>query len=111
MRLVTIRLHIDKVTERLQNTMVTYRLLTVLARTLRDFGHLIRDRRTHARLTQAELAARVGVSRKWLNDIETGKQAADLALVMRTLNELGLDVDVRPRNAAVHETAGGAYIK
>ncbi len=63
-----------------------------------ELGHLVRDQRAHVALTQAELATQVGVSRKWIIDLEGGKRTTDLSLVLRTLNVLGLDLDVHPRS-------------
>ena len=62
------------------------------ARTPRDIGLTIRERRLELGLDQSELARRVGVSRQWLVAIEQGKAGAQLGLVLRTLRELELDV-------------------
>ncbi len=53
-------------------------------------GALIRDRRRALGLDQAELAARIGVSRLWVNQIERGKPGAGLGLVLRALAALGV---------------------
>jgi HTH-type transcriptional regulator/antitoxin HipB len=62
-----------------------------------DLGHLVRDFRIQRGLTQAALADEVGASRKWLIDLEAGKRTADLSLVLRTLNVLGIELDARSR--------------
>ncbi|MHB1446391.1 MAG: helix-turn-helix domain-containing protein [Acidimicrobiales bacterium] len=54
----------------------------------------VRGRRTDLGLNQAELAERVGVSRKWIYEFEAGKPRAEFVLVMRVLDELGLALDV-----------------
>jgi HTH-type transcriptional regulator / antitoxin HipB len=59
-------------------------------RTPIDIGFSIRDRRRRLNLGQEELAARVGVSRKWIIDVEKGKPRAEIGLVLRTLDALGL---------------------
>lgn len=59
-------------------------------RTPVDIGAAIRDRRRKLRLGQDELAARVGVSRKWVIDVEKGKAGAEIGLVLRTMDALGL---------------------
>ena len=59
-------------------------------KTPRDLGHIIAERRRALRLSQAQLAERVGVSRVWVSQIERGKSRADLSLVLRTLSALGL---------------------
>jgi HTH-type transcriptional regulator / antitoxin HipB len=59
-------------------------------RTPRDIGGLIRAHRRSLGLDQRSLAARVGVSRLWIGEIERGKPGASLNLVLRTLAELGV---------------------
>ena len=71
----------------------------MIIRTANDLGHLIRDQRRQAKLTQEQLARRVGVSRKWIVDIEGGKRTAELSLALRTLRALGIDLDARQRRA------------
>ena len=65
-----------------------------------ELGHLVRDFRTRNGITQANLAAQVGASRKWIIDLESGKRTADLSLVLRTLNVLGIELNARPRTKA-----------
>jgi transcriptional regulator with XRE-family HTH domain len=48
-------------------------------------------------MSQAELADRAGVSRKWIYEFEAGKPAAELGLLLRVLDELGLAMDLVPR--------------
>jgi HTH-type transcriptional regulator / antitoxin HipB len=62
----------------------------MMLRTPIDLGFAIRDRRRRLKLRQDELAARVGVSRKWIIDVEKGKPRAEIGLVLRTLDALGL---------------------
>lgn len=64
-------------------------------RTTQDVGSLVRDYRTKQGLTQMQLADKVGVSRKWIIDLEAGKRATDLSLVLRTLNALGIELEAR----------------
>lgn len=59
-------------------------------RTPIDLGAAIRDRRRRLKLGQDALARRVGASRKWIIDIEKGKPRAEIGLVLRTLDALGL---------------------
>lgn len=69
----------------------------MIIRTAKDLGSLIRERRSSAGLTQAELAKRVGVTRQWVIGLEAGKRALDLSLVLQTFNALGLQLEVRDR--------------
>jgi len=57
-----------------------------------DIAGLIRSRREALGLSQQALAKRLTVSRKWVNEIEQGNSNAKLGLVMRALNELGIDL-------------------
>src|SRR5687768_3865157 len=59
-------------------------------RTPGELGAVIKDRRKVLRLDQATLAERVGVSRQWIVGIEGGKPRADMGLVLRMLDALGL---------------------
>jgi HTH-type transcriptional regulator / antitoxin HipB len=63
-------------------------------RSIRDLAAVVRGRRRDLRLSQAELAARAGVSRKWIYQFEAGKPTAELRLILRVLDALGLDLDV-----------------
>lgn len=77
-------------------------------RTPTDIGLVIRERRRALGQSQQELATRVGVSRQWIVEVEQGKRRAELGLVLRTLEALGLGLrtdeaspgDSRPMNPA-----------
>jgi HTH-type transcriptional regulator/antitoxin HipB len=59
-----------------------------------DIGNIIRERRKKLGLDQAALAKQVGVSRQWIVEVEKGKPRAEIGLVLRTLNALGIDLQV-----------------
>jgi HTH-type transcriptional regulator / antitoxin HipB len=67
----------------------------MLIRTPADLGAVIRDRRRQLKLDQADLAARIGVSRYWVILIEKGHPRAELALVLRALDALNVQLDVK----------------
>jgi y4mF family transcriptional regulator len=69
-------------------------------RNARELGYLIRDIRKQKGITQAELAIRAGVSRKWLIELEGGKRTSELSLILRTLNVLGVDLRAKLRTDA-----------
>ncbi|MBV9754742.1 MAG: helix-turn-helix transcriptional regulator [Hyphomicrobiales bacterium] len=80
----------------------------MLIRTSADLGAAIRDRRKQLKLDQAAFAKRVGVSRQWVIGIERGRPRAELALVLRAIDVLGIQLDAsiaptphRPRSARV----------
>jgi len=63
-------------------------------RSIRDLAAVVRGRRKDLGLSQAELAARAGVSRKWIYQFEAGKPTAELRLILCVLDALGLVLDV-----------------
>ena len=62
-------------------------------RTAHDLAALTRGRRLDRGWSQAEVARRASVSRKWISDFETGKDTVDLAAVLRLLD--ALDISLR----------------
>lgn len=62
----------------------------MLIRTTHEVGLLVRDRRRAAGLTQGELAERVGASREWIRQLESGKPRLELGLTLRALTALGI---------------------
>lgn len=63
---------------------------------VRDLALCVRDRRRQLGMTQAELADAAGVSRRWLSSLEAGKATAEIGLVLRALDALGLVLDTYP---------------
>lgn len=59
-------------------------------RTIADIAATVRGRRVERGWTQADLAARVGVSRKWLVDLEGGKASVQVGLLLRVLDALDI---------------------
>ncbi len=66
----------------------------MLIRTSIDLGAVIRDHRRRLGLDQRSLAERVGVSRQWIVEVEKGKSRAEIGLVLRTLDVLGVALAV-----------------
>lgn len=75
----------------------------MLIRTPADLGAAIRDRRRQFGLDQATLAKRIGVSRQWVIGIERGRNRAELGLVLRALDTLGIRL-----NTGINESRGQA---
>lgn len=69
-----------------------------------DIANLIRARRESLGLSQQALAERLGVSRKWVNEIEQGNSTAKLGLVLRALNELGIELLARTPSETFEST-------
>jgi HTH-type transcriptional regulator / antitoxin HipB len=62
----------------------------VRLRTTVDVGAVVRDRRLRLRLSQAALARKARVGREWIIELEKGKPRVPLAMVLRTLEALGV---------------------
>lgn len=64
-----------------------------------SLGSLVQNKRHQMKLSQAELADKVGVSRLWINQVEKGKESINFSLVLRLLKTLDLSlktVDITP---------------
>lgn len=68
-------------------------------RTAKDIGALIRDKRKSQKLDQAGLAAKVGVNRRWVLEVERGKPRAEIGLVLKTLDALGVTLSIGSETA------------
>lgn len=66
----------------------------MLIRTPTDLGAVIRDHRRQRGLDQQELAKKIGVSRQWLVEVEKGKPRAEVGLVLRALDALGVALSI-----------------
>lgn len=64
------------------------------ARQLAALGERLRAARRRRRLTQAVVAARVGVSKQTLAKLEAGNPTTSLATALRVLQVLGLGADI-----------------
>ena len=60
-----------------------------------DLGALVRQERQDQGLTQAELAERIGTTRQWVSQFESGTLNPRVGLVLAALTALDLDIDVR----------------
>ncbi|SDQ20884.1 putative transcriptional regulator [Curtobacterium sp. UNCCL20] len=58
-------------------------------------GDLVHERRTARGWSQGDLAQRMGVSRRWVNEFESGKGSAQLRLAFDALTVLGVVLEVR----------------
>jgi HTH-type transcriptional regulator/antitoxin HipB len=75
-------------------------------KTARDVAALARRRRGEIGWSQARLAEAVGVGREWIIDFEKGKSTVEWGLVLRTLKELNLQLDLSPALPARPSRAG-----
>lgn len=82
---------------------IAYYPLAMSARSIRDLAAAVRGRRHDLRLSQADLALRAGVSRKWISEFESGKSTAELGLVLRVLDALGLSIELSSTQASTED--------
>ena len=75
-----------------------------------SFARLCRDTRVMLDITQAELAAAVGVSRSRIAEIESGKADASLDLAWAIADRLGPDMHLLTRPPLVHERRRGDLV-
>jgi len=78
----------------------------MLVRTPKDIGALIRAERRKTRLSQAQLAQRLGATQRWLSQAENGKSTAEIGMVLRVLNILGVQLDARVPTTAPKQQRG-----
>lgn len=64
------------------------------ARNARDLGAAVKHFRTGAGITQADLAARAGLHRAYLSDLERGHSTEALNRLMDLFRELGVRVTI-----------------
>jgi HTH-type transcriptional regulator / antitoxin HipB len=74
-------------------------------RTPADLGAAIRERRRQLDLDQATLAKRIGVSRQWVIAIEQGRSRAEVGLVLRALDALGIRLNIGTSDGCDRATA------
>lgn len=61
------------------------------------YGEILRDRRKELKLTQQELADRIGKERSYIARIEKGETDIQLSNFLRITMALGLSMDLQPR--------------
>ena len=64
-----------------------------------ELAAALRDMRRQQGLSQAELAARAGTSRRWVCDTENGKMPLGIKLLCRLIYQLGYQIELVPAPA------------
>jgi DNA-binding XRE family transcriptional regulator len=59
-------------------------------------SQVLLDARKNARITQAELAQRIGADKSYISRIEKGVTTPSVATFYRVINALGLSVNITP---------------
>lgn len=65
---------------------------TVRVRKARDLSAALAGARRQSRWSQAELADRIGISRDYVGDLESGKLGVQVTRLMQLFGELGVDL-------------------
>jgi y4mF family transcriptional regulator len=91
-----------------------HRTMDMQIRTVSDVAAVVRSRRIARGMSQASLAAAAGVSRKWIIDMEAGKPAIEMHLLLRALDALDaalVDEDLAPDASveSLDEILGGYH--
>jgi HTH-type transcriptional regulator / antitoxin HipB len=55
-------------------------------------GEMVRRRRSKLRLNQSELAMTAGTGRRFISELENGKDTCELGKALRVLTVLGIDL-------------------
>lgn len=74
--------------------------------TPRIIGLSVQQARKEAAMTQAELANKVRVSRKWLSELENGKAELNLGKVLNVLSVLGYSLHIEKQSARESQSDG-----
>ena len=69
----------------------------MIVRSVDELTELVRARRRELGLSQEELADVIGVHRAFVSQFERGKASVRLDLVLRLVQALGMDIEIRPR--------------
>jgi y4mF family transcriptional regulator len=64
------------------------------AQSAAEIGRIVATARRHRGLTQNQLAGELGVTQKWLSEIERGKDTAHIGRVLQVLSFLGVRLEV-----------------
>lgn len=70
-------------------------------------GELIREARRMLGLTQVQLAELAGVGRRFIVDVEAGRDGASIGKVLTVMRALGMDAEVEPMPVTVVQTPSG----
>ena len=75
----------------------------------KSLGIVVKRKRKRSRIRQAELAALADVGIRFVSELERGKPSLEIGRVMRVMNVLGLELEVREKSwTTVMEAEDGA---
>ena len=68
--------------------------------TAEELGKLIKARRKELAMNQSDLAMVSATGRRFISDLENGKESCELGKALRVLANLGIDIVPQPRKGA-----------
>lgn len=77
--------------------------------TVQALSSALRGHRLAQGLTQGEIAASAGVSRKFVSDVESGKDTVEVGKLLALIGALGLTLDLTPIGAGSHHGEGSDF--
>ncbi|HET6299719.1 MAG TPA: helix-turn-helix domain-containing protein [Kribbella sp.] len=77
--------------------------------TVRDLGAAVRQARTDQKMSQAELAAKVGVSRNWIMRLEKGHPRLEAQLVLDAMAAAGVALTTDTDDESLLEPTDSAW--
>lgn len=70
-----------------------------------ELEKLVKQRRKELRMSQSDLAMVSVAGRRFISDLENGKESCELGLTLRVLANLGIDLAIQPRSHGDGATA------
>jgi len=70
----------------------------MIIRTADELTITVRERRRELGITQEQLADIIGVHRAFVSQLERGKATVRFDLLLRLVQALGMDIELRPRS-------------
>ena len=68
-----------------------------VARSADDLGHILKQKRLEADLTQTELASKVQSHQRLVSRLESGSKGRTVRLIFQILKVLDLEIEIKPR--------------
>ena len=76
-------------------------------RSAEELGRLARAHRKHRHLTLETVSGLGNLSKRFLSELERGKETAEIGKVLKALRTLGLEVIIQPRGRSVPDARSG----
>ena len=74
----------------------------VFIQSARTFAQFVRSQRVLSGMTQQELGSRTGMSRRWVQELESGRLIPSLEATLNVASTLGYEIHLEPKQTASH---------